>query len=175
MFNFFWLEVFFARNIADVRPLFEGLPLLLIFLIAAITMRSWSEELRSGTLESLITSPSPAFSLVLGKFLGSWVLVLLALALTLPIPVSVSLIGNIDWGPVVGAYLASALLAAAYISIGLCMSARTDNPIVALILTTLTCGIFYFIGSDLLSKLIDLLFLNLILTDKLLLLYLSFN
>ena len=153
LFNFFWLEVFFARNIADVRPLFEGLPLLLIFLIAAITMRSWSEELRSGTLESLITSPSPPFSLVLGKFLGSWLLVLLALALTLPIPVSISLIGNIDWGPVVGAYVASALLAAAYISIGLCMSARTDNPIVALILTTLTCGIFYFIGSDLLASL----------------------
>ncbi len=153
LFNFFWLEVFFARNIADVRPLFEGLPFLLIFFIAAITMRSWSEEIRAGTLESLITSPSPTFSIILGKFLGGWLLVLLALALTLPIPISISLIGDIDWGPVVGAYLASALLAAAYISMGLCMSARTDNPIVALILTTLTCGVFYFVGSDMLANL----------------------
>ena len=153
LFNFFWLEIFFARNIADVRPLFEGLPVLLIFLIAAITMRSWSEELRSGTLESLLTSPSPTSSLVLGKFLGNWMLVLLALAMTLPIPISVSLIGDIDWGPVIGGYVASAFLAAAYISIGLCMSARTDNPIVALILTSLTCGIFFLVGSDLLGSL----------------------
>ena len=57
LFVFFWVETFFARNIADVRPLFQWLPLLLIFLVAALTIRAWSEERRAGTLESLLTAP----------------------------------------------------------------------------------------------------------------------
>ena len=57
LFVFFWVETFFARNIADVRPLFEWMPILLIFLVAALTMRMWSEERRMGTLEFLLTSP----------------------------------------------------------------------------------------------------------------------
>ena len=55
LFIFFWVETFFARNIADVRPLFEWMPILLIFLTAAITMRMWAEEPRTGTLELLLT------------------------------------------------------------------------------------------------------------------------
>ena len=58
LFVFFWGESFFARNIADVRPMFEWLPILLIFLSAALTMRMWSEERRSGTLEFVATLPS---------------------------------------------------------------------------------------------------------------------
>ncbi len=57
LFVFFWIETFFARNIADVRPLFEWMPVLLIFLVAALTMRVWSEERRMGTIEFLLTSP----------------------------------------------------------------------------------------------------------------------
>ncbi|MDX9835666.1 MAG: hypothetical protein RBT36_10730, partial [Desulfobulbus sp.] len=57
LFTVFWVETFFSRNLADVRPMFEWMPLLLIFLSAAITMRSWSEEQRAGTLESLLTAP----------------------------------------------------------------------------------------------------------------------
>jgi ABC-type transport system involved in multi-copper enzyme maturation permease subunit len=105
----FWVETFFARNIADVRPLFEWMPLLLIFLVAAITMRMWSEERRSGTLEFL---------------------------LTLPLPLTVSLLGPLDWGPVFGGYVAALFLAAAYASIGLCISACSANQIVSLIMAT---------------------------------------
>ncbi|MFQ5610441.1 MAG: ABC transporter permease, partial [Woeseiaceae bacterium] len=57
LFVFFWVETFFARNIADARPLFQWMPILLIFLVAGLTMRSWSEERRGGTLESLLTAP----------------------------------------------------------------------------------------------------------------------
>ena len=64
LFVFFWVETFFARNIADVRPLFQWLPLLLIFLVAALTMRAWSEERRGGTLESLLTAPVAPLALV---------------------------------------------------------------------------------------------------------------
>ena len=153
LFIFFWVETFFARNIADLRPLFEWLPLLLIFLVAALTMRSWSEERRAGTLETLLTAPVRPLHLVLGKFLAALGLVALALALTLPLAVTVAALGPLDWGPVIGGYVATLFLAAAYVAIGLYMSSRTDNPIVALILTTLAAGIFYLVGADTLTNL----------------------
>ncbi|MEA3275377.1 MAG: Gldg family protein [Pseudomonadota bacterium] len=154
LFVFFWVETFFARNVADSRPLFEWMPVLLIFLVAALTMRMWSEERRAGTLETLMTLPVSPLRLVLGKFLAALGLVALALALTLPLPVTVSVLGPLDWGPVLGAYLATLLLTAAYIAIGLFVSARTDNPIVSLIGTTLLCGLFFLLGSDALTGLL---------------------
>ncbi|MGC8960234.1 MAG: Gldg family protein [Chloroflexia bacterium] len=147
LFTFFWVGAFFARGVAEVRPLFQWMPVLLIFLVAALTMRQWSEEQRSGTQEVLLTLPVPSVRLVLGKFLAVMALVGTALALTLFLPVSVSLMGPLDWGPVVGGYLAALLLAAAYAAIGLFISSRTDNQIVALILTVLLGGIFYLVGS----------------------------
>lgn len=147
LFTFFWVAAFFARGIADVRPLFQWTPVLLIFLVAALTMRQWSEEQRVGTLEILLTLPVSTVQLVLGKFLAVVALVALALALTLFLPVTVALLGNLDWGPVFGGYLASILLAAAYAAIGLAISSRTDNQIVALISTVLFCGMFYLVGS----------------------------
>jgi ABC-2 type transport system permease protein len=154
LFVFFWVDAFFARNVADTRPLFDWMPVLLIFLAAALTMRLWSEERRAGTLEVLATLPVASWRLVLGKFLAAMALVAVALALTLPLPVTVSLLGPLDWGPVLGAYLATLLLAAAYIAIGLFVSARTDNPIVALIGTTLVCAVFFLIGSPALTGLV---------------------
>ena len=153
LFVFFWLETFFARNIADVRPLFEWMPVLLIFLSAAITMRMWSEERRAGTLEFLLTAPVPPVQLVLGKFLACLGLVAVALALTLPVPMTVALIGPLDWGPVFGGYLATLFLAAAYLSIGLYISARSESQIVSLIVASLLGGLFYVLGSDALTGL----------------------
>ena len=123
LFVFFWVDAFFARGISDVRPLFQWMPLLLIFLVAALTMRQWSEEQRSGTLEMLMTLPVKPWQLVLGKFLAVMSMVALALALTLPLPITVAMLGNLDWGPVVGGYLAALLLGAAYAAIGLFISA----------------------------------------------------
>jgi ABC-2 type transport system permease protein len=145
---FFWVETFFARNIADVRPLFRWMPVLLLFLVAALTMRQWSEEQRAGTLEVLLTLPVRRLELVLGKFLAVMALVTLALALTLFVPITVSILGNLDWGPVLGGYLAALLLAAAYAAIGLFVSSRTDNQIVSLILTVLLGGLFYVLGTN---------------------------
>ncbi len=156
LFDFFWVETFFARNIADVRPLFESMPVLMIFLAAAITMRLWTEERRAGTLELLLTSPVSPWTLVTAKFLACMALVGLALLLTLPLPLTVAWIADLDWGPVVGGYLATLALAAAYIAIGLCISARSDNPIVSLILTSLVCGLFYLVGSNTLTDLLPI-------------------
>ncbi|MFT4623347.1 MAG: ABC-2 type transport system permease protein [Myxococcota bacterium] len=146
--GFFTTKQFFARGLADVRPLFELLPLLLIFLVAAITMRSWAEEKRAGTLEVLLTLPVSTIDLVLGKFLAGMALVGIALALTFPLPFVVSVLGPLDWGPVVGGYLGAMLLGSAYMAIGLCISARTDNQVVALMSTLVVGGVAYLIGDD---------------------------
>lgn len=148
LFIFFWVETFFSRNISQIRPLFTWMPILLIFLSAAVTMRSWAEERRAGTLELLLTSPVTPAALVLGKFFACLGLVALSLLLTLPIPVTVSFMGPLDWGPVYGGYLATLFLATAYISIGLYVSVKSDNQIVSLMVTVLVCSLFYVIGSN---------------------------
>jgi ABC-2 type transport system permease protein len=155
LFVFFWVEAFFARNIADVRPMFEWMPLLLIFLCAALTMRMWSEERRTGTLEFVVTLPASTWEFVLGKFLACWLLLLTALLLTLPLPVSVALMADLDWGPVFAGYLAALLLGGAYLAIGLFISSRTDSQIVSLIVACVVSGAFYLIGSSLLTDLVS--------------------
>ena len=148
LFVFFWGESFFARNIADVRPLFEWMPVLLIFLCSAITMRLWSEERRTGTLEHVLTQPAPLWSFVAGKFLGCLFLLLVAMAITLPLPVTVAFLGELDWGPVWAGYLATFFLGAAYLAIGLFVSSRSNNQIVSMIASVALCGLFYMIGSN---------------------------
>ena len=151
LFLVFWVETFFSRNIADVRPMFEWMPRTLIFLSAAITMRAWSEEQRAGTLEPLLTAPVSLLSLVGGKFVACLALVAIGLCLTLPLPVTVSLIGRLDWGPVFGGYVASLFLAGAYLAIGLFVSAQCNSQIVSLIVTTLACSGLFLLGSDTLT------------------------
>lgn len=148
LFIFFTYATFFARNIADVRPMFEWLPILLIFLVAAISMRSWSEEQAGGTLEILMTMPIKTWNLVLGKLAAGMVLVAVALLLTLPLPIMVSFLGNIDSGPVLGGYIGALFLAMAYMSMGMCISSKTNNQIVSLMVTAVIGALFYLVGSD---------------------------
>lgn len=153
LFVFFWGEAFFARNIADVRPLFNWMPLLLLFLTSALTMRVWSEERRSGTLEAVLTQGLPVWHFVLGKFLGCFVLLVLALAVTLPLPLTVAVLADLDWGPVWAGYLASVLLGSCYLAIGLFASARSDNQIVSLLFSMTLCGALYLIGHPVITSL----------------------
>lgn len=148
LFLFFTYARFFARGLADVRPLFQWMPLLLILLVSAITMRSWAEERRSGTLEVLMTLPVRTWDLILGKFVAGLSLVALGLFFTLPIPMTVSALGPLDWGPVIGGYFASLLLAGAYLAIGMCVSARTDNQVVALMVTLVVGILLWLVGAE---------------------------
>ncbi|WP_448213159.1 Gldg family protein [Colwellia sp. MEBiC06753] len=147
LFIFFWGEAFFSRNIADVRPMFEWMPLLLIFLCSTLTMKLWSEERRSGTIEYVHTLSVPLWHFVAGKFLGCLSLLSIALLITIPLPITVSIIGELDWGPVISGYIAVLLLGSAYIAIGLAVSARSDNQIVSMITACIIGGLFYFIGT----------------------------
>lgn len=154
MFSFFWVERFFARNTADLRPLFQWMPVLLIFLVSALTMRLWSEERRSGALEFLLTSSVKPYELLFGKALACLGLVAVALALTFPLALMTGSLGPLDWGPVFGGYLATLCLAAAYIAIGLFVSAQTDNQIVSLVGAAVICGVFHVIGTPALTNLV---------------------
>ncbi len=153
LFVFFQVDSFFARGIADVRALFEWMPLLLILLVSALTMPQWSREEDSGNLQVLLTMPVRLVELVIGKFLSVLILVAVALSLTLFLPITVASLGNLDWGPVIGGYLAALLLAATYIAMGLFISSRTNNQLVALIGTVAVCGLFQAIGSPIVTDL----------------------
>jgi len=153
LFVFFWSEAFFARNISDVRPLFQWMPILLIFLCSTLTMRIWSDERRAGTLEHVLTQPQPLWQFVFGKFIACVGLLFTALALTLALPITVSLLGDLDWGPVWAGYAASLLLGAVYLSLGLYVSSRSENAIVALIGSVLLGALLYLPGAPFLTGL----------------------
>ncbi|TVQ91557.1 MAG: ABC transporter permease [Deltaproteobacteria bacterium] len=151
--DFFTLSGFFARGLADLRPLFSSLPLLLLVLVAALTMGGWAEERKLGTLEVLLTLPVRPWGLVLGKWLAGVALVALALALTWPLPFLVGLFGPLDYGPVIGGYLGALLVGATWVAIGLCVSSRTDNQVVALIVSLVIGGVLLLVGDPLFTGL----------------------
>lgn len=153
LFVFFWVEGFFARNLADLRPLFSWMPLLLAFFVPALGMRLWAEEERAGTLELLRTLPVSLHELVVGKFLAGLALVGCALLGTLPLVGTVALLGDLDIGPVLGGYLATLLVAGAWLAITMVVSATTSSQIVALVIGAASCGALYAIGSETVTSL----------------------
>ncbi len=134
-------------NYATLDQLFELSPLIFMFLIPAITMRSFAEENQSGTIELLITKPLKDWEIIVGKFLACLTLVLFALIPTLLYYFTVySLgypVGNIDTGATWGSYIGLFLLGAVFVSIGIFSSSITRNQIVSFILATFLCYIFY--------------------------------
>jgi ABC-2 type transport system permease protein len=148
LFTFFNVNAFFVRGQADMRALFESIPLLIVLLVPALSMRLWAEEAKSGTLELLLTLPVKDVELVSGKFLASWGLLGIGLLLTAPLCLTVAMLGNLDWGPVIGGYLGALLLGAAYLSVGQFASALTENQILAFILALVLCFALYGLGTE---------------------------
>ncbi len=133
---------------ADLSPFFTLAPWILIFLIPAVTMRSFSDEKKQGTLELLLTKPLSIWQIVNGKFLGAVLLIVIAI---IPTFIYVKVIsdlgmpeGNIDMGSTIGSYFGLLFLIAAYCSIGIFTSSLSDNQIVAFILSVFLCFFFYF-------------------------------
>ena len=137
--GFLFFSPFFLIGRADLRSFFSMLPIIFSFAIPAITMRSYSEELRSGSYEILITLPVTLLDVLLGKFLAVLSLVAIMILPTLSYPMFISLLGDLDWGPIMGGYLGALLLAASYCAIGLLASSLTRNQIVAFIVGLLFC------------------------------------
>jgi ABC-2 type transport system permease protein len=133
---------------ADMTPFFTIAPWILLFLIPAVTMRSFSDEKKQGTMELLLTKPMSLLEIVNGKFLGAFVLLLIAIIPTL---VYVKVIydlglpeGNLDFGSTLGSYFGLLFLMGAYTSIGIYTSSLSDNQIVAFLLAVLLSFILYF-------------------------------
>lgn len=135
-------------NYASLGQLFNLAPLIFMFLIPAITMRSFAEENQSGTIELLTTRPLSDLSIVLGKYLACVVLLIFALLPTLLYYYTVhqlgAPVGNLDSGAIIGSYFGLVFLGGAFAAIGIFASSITDNQIVAFILATFLCFIFYY-------------------------------
>ena len=136
-----WLffTTFFLFNNADMRNFFSLLPMAFSFVIPAVTMRLFSEELSVGSFEILVTLPVRFSDIVLGKFLAAVLFVFATLLPTLAYPMVISWLGDLDWGPVIGGYAGAFLLGAAFSALGLFASALTRNQIIAFIVGTLIC------------------------------------
>jgi ABC-2 type transport system permease protein len=133
----FWATGFLVIGQADLRDFFGLMSIMMIFFVPAIAMRLWSEEMKLGTMELLMTFPVRDWEAVAGKFLAAFAIIGLAVILTIPLPIGVGIFGKPDAGPIIGGYLGALLLGATYLSIGAWMSSTTSNQIVAFILTML--------------------------------------
>ncbi len=138
----YYMEQFYAANVASLRAYFGIFPMVFIFLLPAITMRSWAEEARMKTDEILLTLPLRAGELVLGKFLAALLLILLLLLFTLPVPLTLLPLGEFATGQIWGQYIGSFLLAALGIAVGLCVSALSSNQISAFLFSVVLLLIF---------------------------------
>ena len=140
---------------ATLKEFFEDAPLVFILLIPAITMRSFAEEFKSGTIELLATRPFSDLQIILGKYFASVFLVFLALLPTLCYYFTMYVLGDstgIDTGATWGSYIGLLLLGATFVSIGIFASALTSSQIVAFLLSAFLC-FFLYISFDFLSNL----------------------
>ena len=133
---------------ADLTPFFTLAPWILIFLIPAVTMRSFSDERKQGTLELLLTKPLSIWEIVSGKFLGAMLLIVMAIIPTFIYVIVISSLGlpegNIDMGSTIGSYFGLLFLIAGYSAIGIFTSTLSENQIVAFIIAVFLCFFFYF-------------------------------
>jgi ABC-2 type transport system permease protein len=132
---------------ATLDQFFSFAPWILLFLISAITMRSFSDEFKSGTFEILQTRPISSWQIVNGKFWGSLIVAIIALIPTLVYYFTVNHLAStsgIDSGAATGSYLGLLLLTAVFTSIGICISSFTTNSVVAFIISLIACILFYY-------------------------------
>ena len=139
--GWFFFATFFLFDQASLRNFFSLLPVIFSFIIPAITMRLVSEELNIGSYEILLTMPVTFNDVIFGKFLAAVFFVGAMLIPTIAYPLTVALLGQLDWGPVVGGYIGAILLGAAFSAIGLFASALTRNQIIAFITAMAVCFI----------------------------------
>jgi ABC-2 type transport system permease protein len=156
--GFFTFSVghFYEAGQADLRGFFVWHPWLYLILVPAAAMRLWAEDRRQGTVELLFTISVTPRQAIAGKFAAAWAFLGLALLLTFPVPLTAAWLGRPDWGVVASGYLASFLLAGAYLSVGIFTSSVTRNQVVSFVLAV-ALGLFLILAgfqpvTDLLSQ-----------------------
>jgi ABC-2 type transport system permease protein len=135
-------------NVTDsvLRPLFSNVSVILLLLMPLITMRLFSEERRSGTIELLLTYPVRDGAVLVGKYLAALALYAIMLALTLLYPGIVLYFARVEWGPLLTGYLGLLLMGATFLAVGIFASSLTENQIVAAITTFGTLLLLWVVG-----------------------------
>jgi ABC-2 type transport system permease protein len=129
--HLFYFQAFFALNSVSLRPFFSGFPLAYILVIPAITMKSWTEEKRLGTIEYLFSLPLSEWQMVLGKFISAFTLLFTLVLLTVAVPLFLSPLGHFEVGVLFTEYLGALLLGAATIAFGLFFSSVSKSQAAA--------------------------------------------
>jgi len=129
-----------------IRPLYGNMNVIFLLLVPFITMRLFAEERKNHTIELLMTSPLTLTQIIVGKFLSAFFLVSIMLSLTLVYPVVLFITGNPDLGPIISSYIGTMLICGCYVSIGIFLSATTENQIIAGALT-FASGLFFWLIS----------------------------
>ncbi len=148
--GWFYVNNIFLYGTAALRPMFELIPLIFLFIIPAITMRLLSEEKKSGTFELLATKPIADSDIIMGKFFAAWTMIAVTLLPTVLYWFTISTLGDLDHGPVIGAYLGLLFSSAVYLSAGLLASSLSNNQIVAFILGFIFVFILFILDETLL-------------------------
>jgi ABC-2 type transport system permease protein len=128
LFNF---QNFFVRNVAALRPYFASFPLVFVLVIPGITMKSWAEERKTGSIELLLTMPFSEWDMVLGKFLSCLGVICCLLVLSVPVPLSILPLGTFDGGVILCEYIGALLLGGTAAAIGLFLSSLSKNQAAA--------------------------------------------
>jgi ABC-2 type transport system permease protein len=123
----FYFQRFFTMNIASLRPYFSTFPLVFIVIIPVLTMKSWAEERKTGSIELLLTMPFSEWDLVMGKFCAAFGLLAMMVILTIPLPFTLFPLGAFDIGVIVCEYIGALLMGASAVALGLLLSALSKN------------------------------------------------
>lgn len=142
----FYLGAFYESNQADLEPFFRFHPWLYLFLIPAISMRLWSDERKSGTIELLMTLPISITDAVVGKYLAAWSFTAVALLLTFPMWITVNYLGNPDNTVIMASYIGSLIMAGGFLAIGSCISAFTKSQVIAFVISVVISFMFILSG-----------------------------
>jgi len=142
----FYLGQLYETGQADLQPFFVYHPWLYLFLVPALSMRLWAEERKVGTIELLLTLPVQLHTLILSKFIASWLFIGAALALTTPVWLTVSYLGEPDHGVVWASYFGSWLMAGGFLAVGGFTSALSKNQVVAFVMSLSVCFVFVAAG-----------------------------
>jgi ABC-2 type transport system permease protein len=145
----FFLGGFFGRGQADLVPFFAFHTWLYLLLVPAISMRLWSDERKTGTIELLLTLPISPTQAVLAKFFAAWCFAAIAVALTFPIWITVNYLGDPDNGVIIAGYVGSLVMGGAFLAIGSCFSTASKNQVIAFVLAVIVSLIFTVAGTPL--------------------------
>ncbi|MCH2375242.1 MAG: ABC transporter permease subunit [Planctomycetes bacterium] len=143
---FFLINGFFQNPNPELRTYYTWFIFAFLLLTPPVTMRLWSEEKKSGTIEILMTLPFKSWQVVIGKYLASYTIVVITLVLTLVVPLSVSAVLDLDWGVILSSYVGALLMSAVYMAVGSWASAMTENQIVALLGSMIVLALLVVLG-----------------------------